>query len=555
MKNYIVLVKWLLVSMITIPNISYANSSDVICPSNARSSTVYDVAVDTCKATLEALDCKNIVSEDQIRDCDQRPPSPYATSRYFNSQNKDGLNPLQATTARSDEETFRACVIGFKDSGVETWNSWVVENVSDLLEFMASPSLPSLPSIETIGENISHTWNFTSMTASYLWTEYQRAGRQTGGAGVPINTGVMAANIATPVIVKVKAAIEEEVTHLQCLKEEIQANIICNFLGDIFIPPGGFVAFLKVGKVAAKTFPSVERAFMRLDQFMKASSKGQQLLKPADRIIIQEKFDQPVDTDFDTIRSIGVDITPDGWARSPARIYNATATVEGKPHNFTLVIPDQKNTSANKLLKKMETVLSELPGNSLRSVKAIILNPHTKRSFAGPQRPDSNTTDNLRRIHLAPVRYKSNHLSNILGTMRHELGHTTAVHKYGNFTPDNKYVDAAKKDNRSVSPYGDSGYNEDFAEAMRVYIETDGGIKNPTLLRRYANRFEVLDEIMQLDTNARRQILDEFRVRMARQEVFWTTTAAGGLTTLTVGNQTAAFVEQELLNEVTDEQQ
>ena len=214
---------------------------------------------------------------------------------------------------------------------------------------------------------------------------------------------------------------------------------------------------------------------------------------------------------------------------------------------FTLVIPVKKNNPVDKLVEKMEKVLSQLPGNSLKSVKTIVLNPHIKRSLTGPE---SEITDNMRRIQLAPIRYKSPYLSNILWTMRHELGHTTAIHRRGEFTPDRAYIDAIKKDNNSVSWYGDSNNREDFAEAMRVYIETDGGVKNPELLRRYTNRFRVLDEIMQLDTSAREQILRDFRIRMARQEVFWTTTTAVGLTTLTVKNQTTAFVEQDILNQI-----
>ena len=195
MKNYIALIQSLFIFIITSSTLSYASNSDLICPGNTRSTTVYNVAVDTCKATLEALDCKNIVSEDQMRNCDGRLSSPYSTLRYSNSQAREGVNPLQPISARSDEETFRACATGFKDSGLETWNTWVVENASALLEFISSPSLPSLPSIEAIGESISHAWGLTSMTASYLWTEYQRARNQTGGSGIP----VMTANIATPI--------------------------------------------------------------------------------------------------------------------------------------------------------------------------------------------------------------------------------------------------------------------------------------------------------------------------------------------------------------------
>ena len=82
-----------------------------------------------------------------------------------------------------------------------------------------------------------------------------------------------------PLFIKVKAAIEEEVTYFQCLNEEIQANMICNFLGDIFIPPGGGFAFLKVGKVAARNFPNVARAFARLKGILPAAINEEKLLR------------------------------------------------------------------------------------------------------------------------------------------------------------------------------------------------------------------------------------------------------------------------------------
>ena len=80
-------------------------------------------------------------------------------------------------------------------------------------------------------------------------------------------------------------------------------------------------------------------------------------------------------------------------------------------------------------------------------------------------------------------------------TMTHELGHIVAARKYGpDMTPDNKWSDSIKSDSRRVSSYGNTNEAEDFAEAMRVYVETDGGTKSPGRLRRLANRFEILDE-------------------------------------------------------------
>ena len=311
------------------------------------------------------------------------------------------------------------------------------------------------------------------------------------------------------------------------------------------------MAFLKVGKVAARTFPSVERAFARLNNYIRVSRGGQQLLKPADRIIIRtifpEAYDSPMGTYIYNKKTNR--LIPTGTKDYLAHSYYVHASINGKIHDIRMIIPANKDKSVNThLFERMKKVLSELPADSLKTVDRIVLNPQQVPFIAG----SAGIRGGLHQITLYPIRYKSSSLSRFTKTMEHELGHTVAHARYGSSTPDRDYIDAITRDNHRVSRYGETNYDEDFAEAMRVYIETDGGIKDPELLRRYANRFRILDEITELDTNTRTQILEDFRIRMARQRIFWTTTAAGGLATLTVGDQTAVFAEQDLLNQVNE---
>ena len=58
------------------------------------------------------------------------------------------------------------------------------------------------------------------------------------------------------------------------------------------------------------------------------------------------------------------------------------------------------------------------------------------------------------------------------------------------------WPEAVEKDNTHVSEYGDTALSEDFAEVMRVYIQTDGGAKDPQILEDLSNRFEILDRLM-----------------------------------------------------------
>ena len=92
-------------------------------------------------------------------------------------------------------------------------------------------------------------------------------------------------------------------------------------------------------------------------------------------------------------------------------------------------------------------------------------------------------------------------------TMQHELGHIMAIHKYGRLKPDEKWLKAIAADNTSVSRYGDTTTAEDdFAEAMQLYMMTNGGLYHPEVVRKYAHRFAILDEIMELSPFQRNQI-------------------------------------------------
>ena len=80
--------------------------------------------------------------------------------------------------------------------------------------------------------------------------------------------------------------------------------------------------------------------------------------------------------------------------------------------------------------------------------------------------------------------------------LAHELGHVFHWNKFSRLEPEKNWLDAIKKDGTSVSKYGDTNSAEDFAEAMRVYIQTDGGTKDPQVMKDFANRFEILDKLM-----------------------------------------------------------
>ena len=128
--------------------------------------------------------------------------------------------------------------------------------------------------------------------ASALLDEYNRTRNFTGTYSVPINMGVMTANVATSIFLKARETIQEKIHHFQCYNDKVRANILCQFLTDIFAHPLGGIAFLKYGKMAGYGFPSLQRAFERLDEFVLGPMPF--ALKRAEKIEIS----QPSSIDF-----------------------------------------------------------------------------------------------------------------------------------------------------------------------------------------------------------------------------------------------------------------
>ena len=72
-----------------------------------------------------------------------------------------------------------------------------------------------------------------------------------------------------------------------------------------------------------------------------------------------------------------------------------------------------------------------------------------------------------------------------------------------------RWKDAILADGHSVSQYGDTKLEEDFAEAMMIYMESNGGLYHPLFLDRFPHRFAILDEVMGVEPFQRSQINEE----------------------------------------------
>ena len=103
-----------------------------------------------------------------------------------------------------------------------------------------------------------------------------------------------------------------------------------------------------------------------------------------------------------------------------------------------------------------------------------------------------------------------------------------ALEKYKNWVPKN-WDRVRSKDGTSVSFYGSTDPREDFAEAMRVYLITDGGAASPYHLERFRHRFEVFDRILNMPVRVRTQVLRDFQEKLDDHSLNYTTTASGGV--------------------------
>ena len=168
---------------------------------------------------------------------------------------------------------------------------------------------------------------------------------------------------------------------------------------------------------------------------------------------------------------------------------------------------------------------------------------------------------------LDDIPFSSEH--DLAATLAHELGHVLQNTRYSIPTvskvkstadtleqlermknPKN-WPKAIKKDGTSVSDYGDKNLSEDFAEAMRVYIQTDGGTKDPQALRDFANRFEILDNLMEASMTERKSLFDKFKKAMEKKGVAFVT-RAGALTHIVIQNRVYIIPPDEELSEPTE---
>lgn len=161
-------------------------------------------------------------------------------------------------------------------------------------------------------------------------------------------------------------------------------------------------------------------------------------------------------------------------------------------------------------------LVAALPAQHFNSVKEIRIDKEGGRfsSGSGKFRTESSllVSDGVLTLYLTPELVEEDPIpiGVILGTLYHELGHAIAAAIRGNPHPGPKWTGAMKVDGNELSHYAsktrykrlygglkDQGEIEDFAEAVALYLSSDGArdIRYKKLREACRNRFEFLDDL------------------------------------------------------------
>ncbi len=507
-----------------IPTIHLYNN---LCSSQGKSSGVVSQINQICKAVMQTDQCKKIDVKERLN-CDT----------------------IEQTSQIDVWEFLKGCSKGVFDS-VKSFLNFMWE----ILQWVWSNSTSS----ESRDQTIEQATEYMNIVKLYLHTEFEKAYAK---ESPPLQTVKalkrMGGAISNLLLNLISGMISEKYKEFGCLNFEAKSKVICQFVGEIFIPPAAAVALIKHGPKALKMFPNLKKAFNSLDELSDAAKIAKRdgvlplIGKKIETVEINGGRSTPTDFPASSTKKTGGDMV-----RMNANHYDLQFESGGSRHSVRVIIPAAKNGSADgRMLEKIKSVVAQLPADAVKDVDKITVNPYRNKwdeywekeyktkNFKSAATAGERLGERV--IDIYPAGHKFTPPSMVANTMQHELGHIVAVRKYGETKPNAEWLKAIEADKRKVSDYGNNSHAEDFAEAMRIYLETDGGARKPELLRKYAGRFKILDEIMNVDVSARQQIAEELRVRMARQKVFWTTASVAGvsqLSSFSVENQTVVILD------------
>ncbi len=218
--------------------------------------------------------------------------------------------------------------------------------------------------------------------------------------------------------------------------------------------------------------------------------------------------------------------------------YTKTEVVDGKAitknikRDITVIVPEYiKNSQGSNSLdiknpdiamKKVHEMLSNTPAGTLDSINRVIIDPQDARKNLSPEMYVHN--DEPSTVHISPKTMTDQKNSkNLLNSyFIHESGHTFANNHFGTSMPDSVYHKAVEADGfSSISKYGSTKMEEDFAESVMFYILSNGGTSDVKLVRpeqtfnysvgelqsKFGNRFQVIGDLMQSNQQFRKEAI------------------------------------------------
>lgn len=165
---------------------------------------------------------------------------------------------------------------------------------------------------------------------------------------------------------------------------------------------------------------------------------------------------------------------------------------------LTIVVPENGLSSlADAFLNEITPILGDIPIDYVKKLKYISFSPGPYYNGGAP------ATANFKEIAFYAKKpggvflrnYKLDH-----DLLRHEFGHMLAAQVFNSMTPPAAWKEAIKLDKASVSKYGDTMIEEDFAETVELYLrlEAENNLGDKRWLK-YKNRFAELDQIFHND--------------------------------------------------------
>jgi len=208
------------------------------------------------------------------------------------------------------------------------------------------------------------------------------------------------------------------------------------------------------------------------------------------------------------------------YRNKPVKVYSYEVSMDlaKSSTKFQLNIPPNRITGkVNARLKKNALeAINSLPVEAFDGLKTLTW------SNRGPSKLSqrlsiAGTANNSGHMVIFPLgRTTKRAASEVLA---HELGHTLSIHKYHEFFSPG-WKKAKKKDGVKVSDYGETTISEDFAEAMRVYLVSDGGTRVPYYANRFRNRFAELDKLMGMPPDLRKQALEAYKQNLQNKGIY-----------------------------------